>query len=99
MRRLAAAVVVAGAVGLVIWLGFLRDPGPGPLADNGGGVSGLSVTPGHTVVLDYQLRRPLSAGLWTGATITRFSIACCGRTGRCIGLLKRGGSMRTEIRR
>lgn len=60
MKRLAAAVVVAGAVGLVIWLGFLRDSGPGPLADTGGGIFGLNVTPGHTVVLDYQLRRPLS---------------------------------------
>src|SRR5947209_2844111 len=61
MRRIAAAVVVVAAAAAVgIWFAFLRDPGPGPLADTGGGVFGLSVTPGQVVAMDYQLRRPLS---------------------------------------
>src|SRR4051794_34794582 len=67
MRRIAAAVVVAGAVAAVaIWFAFLRDPGPGPLADTGGGVFGVAGgwpdgKPGQIVAMAYPLRRPLSA--------------------------------------
>ncbi|HEY2355290.1 MAG TPA: hypothetical protein VGH79_10380 [Gaiellaceae bacterium] len=61
MRRIAVALVVAAAVAAVaIWFAFLRDPGPGPLADTGGGVFGMDALPGQIASMDYQLRKPLS---------------------------------------
>jgi hypothetical protein len=73
MRRIAAAVVVAGAVAAVgIWFGFLRDPGPGPLSDTGGGVFGFTARPGQIIAMDCRLRRPVSVP------------ACCSESAYCI---------------
>lgn len=60
MRRLAAAVVAAGAVAAaVIWLIFGRSPGAGPFGGWPGGYGcntfGLVLKPGQLVEVDYPL--------------------------------------------
>ena len=60
MKRIAAAVVAAGAVAaIVVWLIIGRDPGAGPLAwprDGGSSWSGfLPVNPGYVVAIGIPL--------------------------------------------